>query len=506
TMTVAQNQAFTGTISTSGTTIINLSDAGTITALANVSKYIMANGTNSITMADAAQNVDGNSGADTVIVGALATTGILNGGAGTSDVVSIGGTVGSGTIANFETLTLTASSDITAANSGASLGASTTTLTMTASTTLTMTDAQNDGLNGSATVVGVSQQVTLTDIASTTGIAGIETYVLGNFTNSFTLAAGGQSVTGGTGVDTIFAGNGADTITGGTGSDFFSFTEGNSNAVAGGANNNATGSDTINDWNAGDQIQISGTLAGNFDVTTDVSVGTGTGAGSVGDVTVAANFVTTSYLAQTTAGGNVDIAIDVTTDGSTAAFANDAAAQAATILNVTAAAGGSTIVGGGLNDIITGAAGVDTITGAAGADTISGGGGNDIVTYTSQNESNSTAYDVLSSLTFNSATAATINTELTIAAVNTAVATGSVSAGSLVADLNTLLAVGGGVGFDTAVGGDISAALITANAGDLSGKTFLAIDADADDAFTSADYLMDVTGTTLTTVDTSTFV
>ena len=156
--------------------------------------------------------------------------------------------------------------------------------------------------------------------------------------------------------------------------------------------------------------------------------------------------------------------------------------------------------------VITGAAGVDTITGAAGADTISGGGGNDIVTYTSQNESNSTAYDVLSSLTFNSATAATINTELTIAAVNTAVATGSVSAGSLVADLNTLLAVGGGVGFDTAVGGDISAALITANAGDLSGKTFLAIDADADDAFTSADYLMDVTGTTLTTVDTSTFV
>lgn len=72
-----------------------------------------------------------------------------------------------------------------------------------------------------------------------------------------------------------------------------------------------------------------------------------------------------------------DTAMIVTTDGSTAAFADAAAAQAATAFNVTLGDSGNTVVLGALADTIVGGSGDDVITGKAGVDSITGGAGND---------------------------------------------------------------------------------------------------------------------------------
>jgi hypothetical protein len=66
----------------------------------------------------------------------------------------------------------------------------------------------------------------------------------------------------------------------------------------------------------------------------------------------------------------------VTSDGSTAAFGSNAAAQGATAFTVTLAAG-ATVVLGANADIVTGSTGNDTITGLAGVDNLDGGAGND---------------------------------------------------------------------------------------------------------------------------------
>ena len=72
-----------------------------------------------------------------------------------------------------------------------------------------------------------------------------------------------------------------------------------------------------------------------------------------------------------------DTAMIVTTDGSTAAFADAAAAQAATAFNVTLGDSGNTVVLGANADTIVGGSGDDIITGLGGADSINGGAGND---------------------------------------------------------------------------------------------------------------------------------
>ena len=66
--------------------------------------------------------------------------------------------------------------------------------------------------------------------------------------------------------------------------------------------------------------------------------------------------------------------------------------------------------------------------------------------------------------------------------------------------------VNGGVGFDTDAAGGISAVIVTANAGDQNTKSFLAVDIDGSDTFTAADFIIDVTGITLTTLDVNVFV
>jgi hypothetical protein len=105
---------------------------------------------------------------------------------------------------------------------------------------VTMTAPQYAGFS-TITAAGASDHIVLTTQA--TGLtlnSSIETFTLGNFANSVTLAGTGQVVIGGTGADSITSGAGSDTITGGLGSDVFKFLTAPTN-----------GKDTITDFISG---------------------------------------------------------------------------------------------------------------------------------------------------------------------------------------------------------------------------------------------------------------
>ena len=178
-----------------------------------------------------------------------------------------------------------------------------------------------------------------------------------NFVLSLDTAAnvdGDLTVTGGAGNDSITTGDGADIIMGGDGADTISTDAGNdtvivdaddSASVSSSTAGNATGSDHWNDWASGDLIRITGVLSDGFNASTDVVVGTGAEASVTDVIADAADFLATTYLVARD--GDVtdgfDTAMIVTTDGSTAAFADAAAAQAATAFNVTLGDSGNTV-------------------------------------------------------------------------------------------------------------------------------------------------------------------
>ena len=223
----------------------------------------------------------------------------------------------------------------------------------------------------------------------------IDASLLTNSSANFVLALdtaanvdGDLTVTGGAGNDSITTGDGADIIMGGDGADTISADAGNdtvivdaddSASVSSSTAGNATGSDHWNDWASGDLIRIIGVLSDGFNASTDVVVGTGAEASVTDVIADAADFLATTYLVARD--GDVtdgfDTAMIVTTDGSTAAFADVAAAQAATAFNVTLGDSGNTVVLGANADTIVGGSGDDIITGLGGADSINGGAGND---------------------------------------------------------------------------------------------------------------------------------
>ncbi|MAH09367.1 MAG: hypothetical protein CL961_06825, partial [Euryarchaeota archaeon] len=200
------------------------------------------------------------------------------------------------------------------------------------------------------------------------------------YTGALTVTAttGTNVIVGGTGADTITGGDGVDTLTGGNGADIFAFDADDSASVSA-ANDASTGEDTILDFASGDLIQITGELANGFSNATDILIGAGDATTEAAAVAVAGDFLTTVYLAARDGDptNGFDTAINVTSDGSTAAFASDAAARAATSYNVTLAAG-STVVLGANADTVTGSSTADTITAGAGADTLDGAGGDDV--------------------------------------------------------------------------------------------------------------------------------
>jgi hypothetical protein len=83
---------------------------------------------------------------------------------------------------------------------------------------VTMTIAQHSNLSAA---LGTNT-VTFSNAGSTTGVTGVEQYIMAAGTNNFTMASSAQTVVGNTGADTIAGGSGNNTITGGLGLDSLS--------------------------------------------------------------------------------------------------------------------------------------------------------------------------------------------------------------------------------------------------------------------------------------------
>ncbi len=353
---------------TSATTDINAAAyAGAVTAeLTNTDDMTFQVGTAATSIA-----VKGTNGAKTVTIDADAGSGtagaltIANGGAVAGDIAVTGLEAGI-TISNAFVGTGDVSVTL-GATTGQTVALGTSTTGTRAVVANALTDTQSVTLTGSdAATVGL-----------VAGDLNAATYA-GALT--ITATTGTNVIVGGTAGDTIIGGDAVDSLTGGTGADIFVF-DADDSASVGVANDVSTGSDTIADFSiaGGDKIKITGELTNGFDISTDVVLGETAGATAAAAVLIEGDFADDIYLVARD--GDVtngfDTAVNVFSSGSTAAFDTDAKAQAATVFDVTLAAGGNTIVLGANDDKLVGGSGADVVTGGAGVDNLSGLAGAD---------------------------------------------------------------------------------------------------------------------------------
>jgi hypothetical protein len=216
TLSTAEYNLFNATSITGGsfgTDTIIFSNAGTVTANANVGNYDLSTAGNSIALTNVADNVTGAaSGSDNVDLATLTYTGTVAFGASGSDTIhaTVGGDISGGTIT-------TGGATVGLNLSG---GAGTETLNTAEYNLFNATGINLDGINSTFSNTTITLSDALTGGATLNSHVG--NYDLANATNSVTLGAAGQSVTGGSGSDsitanaaggnTIQAGGGADTI------------------------------------------------------------------------------------------------------------------------------------------------------------------------------------------------------------------------------------------------------------------------------------------------------
>ncbi len=186
TMTVAQHDGFTGTITGGGgADQITFSATGGDTATTGASAietYVLGTSGITFTLGAAGQNVTGSSGSDTVNVGALTATGTINA-AGATDVLQMdnGANISGATVSNFEDLTLT---------SGASV---------------TLAASQLSQFSGTITAAG-SETVNVTGDGNVTTLANVETFSVGDDssnTRTITVSGTGTSVTASSTTDAV---------------------------------------------------------------------------------------------------------------------------------------------------------------------------------------------------------------------------------------------------------------------------------------------------------------
>ncbi|MCC2606356.1 Ig-like domain-containing protein [Planctobacterium marinum] len=191
TMTEDQHDAFTGTITATGTNQITISAATDgFTANADIETYVLSVA-NSVTLGTSGgsltQNITGSTGSDTLTLGAATYSGILNAGDGTDTLSVVDNTnIVGATLSNFENLTLASDA------------------------TLLMAAADLADFSGTVTAPG-TEQITVSgdgDI-STFNSAAVETYVVNDDTsNTRTITLGSND----TGTD-ISATSTSDTVT-----------------------------------------------------------------------------------------------------------------------------------------------------------------------------------------------------------------------------------------------------------------------------------------------------
>lgn len=391
-----------------------------------------------------ANTVNSGAGADSINGGAGFTTADAVDGGSANDTLSLNGnyniTFGATTIVNVETLSLASGHNYNITTNNGNVGGS-----------------QVLAVNGNALLA--SDTLTFDGSAETDG------------TFSITGGSGNDALTGGGGKDTFgLAKGGNDVVNGGGGNDTFNF---------GGA---FTASDSVDGGAGGvDTVSLTGNYAAGvvLSATTLVNVEVVTLAGG-------------SSYALTTDDATVVNGAKLTVDGT--------ALLAGQTLNFNGAAeadhGQFILKSGGGDDVLVGGNGADTFTGGLGADSLKGNAGADIFIYGNVDESVGSAYDTLVQVSFN---ADKLDLNVSVTGINTAVTTGTLSAGS----------------FNTDLAGDLGAAklgvghavLFTADAGGLSGHTFLVVDGNGMAGYQAdLDYVFEVTGGVLNGLSTATFI
>jgi Ca2+-binding RTX toxin-like protein len=403
TMTIAQNAKIS---SASGTETVTLSIAGTLTANAAVEAYVLANGTNDITLTAVGQDVTGGTGADTIRM--------LDTDFSTSTIDGNGAT---------DTIRITSTGAATVVDASFTLVSDVETLVLESS------------FSGHSVTLGLTAQgagITTVDISAVT--SGISSVDASGYAVGLTVIGGGASDTmvGGSGADILIAGAGNDNLTGNGGDDTFRFLSADFTSLDTVAGGGQTQRDTIEvtdtatvvdaDFTAVtgvERLLLSANGAHNITVgTAAVSAGVNmidATAATTSNVTVNATSFNSSALTITTSGGADTITLGAASQIVNTGAGNDTVNVNATTISSTIDAGSNTgpgdtlnVTGGGTvtmgvgvtgfekvvlaaagttfnaNDIanldITGTIGIDNITSGNAAQTVNAGSGNDIIT------------------------------------------------------------------------------------------------------------------------------
>lgn len=306
--------------------------------------------------------------------------------------------------------------------------------------------------------------------------------------NDFFMGRVGNDILAGVGGnDTLYGWEGNDTLDGGAGNDSI---------------NAGLGNDSI-DGGAGIDTLLGGTGNDNYavDNSSDVIIESSSVSTEIDTVKAIANYTLPSNVENLTLLGSKNFQATGNT------LNNIITGNIADNL-INAQAGNDKLLGALGNDTLNAGDGNDTIIGGAGKDTVSVGAGIDKITFaagvadTVANATSIASIDLYNDLNLNKALADRIDLTVKVAAVGSAVA-GSINEASFITDANNLL-TSVGKGFVQLVGG-IDAAIINANAGSLSGHKFLAVDLNSSNSFTASDFIIEITGSTVTVLTAATF-
>lgn len=356
-----------------------------------------------------------------------------------------------------------------------------------------------------------------------TGTAGADTLTGGSLGETLSGLAGADTLSGNGGDDTLNGGADADTLNGDAGNDIFLFNTGD--AAAAEALNGGADTDTVSIVTSTDFSNLATATLLTAGLVEQILITSGQTATFTG-----AQLTGQALAVNATAAGAATLAINVAT-GTAANFStlsftafgtNNAFDTGTDVISITGAAGAENITGTGIADTISGAGGTDTLNGGAGNDTLNGGAGKDTITtgtgadtviYASGPGVTDTVaaaasiagVDLLNDLVLNAGTADRVDLTVAVANIGTTV-TGAANEGTFILDLSTLLNVGGGAGFNTDVAGTITAAVVVINGAGLNGRSFLAVDLDGSDTFTATDFVVEITGSTVTALTTATFI
>ncbi|HEX2593933.1 MAG TPA: bluetail domain-containing putative surface protein [Rhizomicrobium sp.] len=318
---------------------------------------------------------------------------------------------------------------------------------------------------------------TLLNIQSIIGTTKADTLIGDANANTFFGISGNDTIQGNDGDDTIImSGGGRATLSGGNGNDLFIFDGSNGQDLGA-----AFSSDDKVDGGANfDTVQFIGTTNVVLAASTMVNVE------RVQFIQTGSGVSTSMTTADANVGAGKTLQVDASSfDDSTNTFT----------FSGTAETNGKFLVDGGEGkDTITGGAGDDTLIGNGSSDLLTGGAGADTFSYEEVGDSTSGTRDKIADF---DATVDKIDVDLTVTGIDAAVTTGFMRSAQFDSDLAA-----------RALGHLLAnhAILITGDAGNYAGKTFLVIDANGSAGYQAGqDFVMEVTGMT-GTLATSNFI